>query len=166
MYESGTHIVYGVQGVCKVIGKEKQLINRKRTEFLVLEPLVNSESRFFVPTQNPAAMSKILSILSREELESLMTSPQLREECWISHENIRKQHYRELLSSGDRVQILRMVYALYRYKEEQLAAGRKFHQIDDNFLRDAEKLICSEISLVMELTMEESREYLRNKLSA
>ena len=166
MYESGTYIVYGVQGVCKVIGKEKQLINRKRTEFLVLEPLVNSESRFFVPTQNPAAMSKILSILSREELESLMTSPQLREDCWIIHENIRKQHYRELLSSGDRVQIMRMVYALYRYKDEQLAAGRKFHQIDDNFLRDAEKLICSEISLVMELTMEESREYLRNKLSA
>ena len=166
MYESGTYIVYGVQGVCKVIGKEKQLVNRKRTEFLVLEPLVNSESRFFVPTQNPTAMSKILSILSREELESLMASPQLREECWISHENIRKQHYRELLSSGDRVQIMRMVYALYRYKDEQLAAGRKFHQIDDNFLRDAEKLICSEISLVMELTMEESREYLRNKLSA
>ena len=166
MYESGTYIVYGVQGVCKVIGKEKQLVNRKRTEFLVLEPLVNSESRFFVPTQNPAAMSKILSILSREELESLMASPQLREECWISHENIRKQHYRELLSCGDRVQILRMVYALYRYKDEQLAAGRKFHQIDDNFLRDAEKLICSEISLVMELTMEDSREYLRNKLRA
>ena len=166
MYESGTYIVYGVQGVCKVIGKEKQLINRKRTEFLVLEPLVNSESRFFVPTQNPAAMSKILSILSREELESLMTSPQLREDCWLSHENIRKQHYRELLSSGDRVQIMRMVYALSRYKDEQLAADRKFHQIDDNFLRDAEKLICSEISLVMELTMEESREYLRNKLRA
>ena len=166
MYESGTYIVYGVQGVCKVIGTEKQLVNRKRTEFLVLEPLVKSESRFYVPTQNPTAMNKILQVLSREDLESLIASPQLREDCWVSHENIRKQQYRELLSSGNRMQILRMVCALYRYKDEQIAAGKKFHQIDDNFLRDAERLICSEISLVMEKTMEESREYLRSNLRA
>lgn len=164
MYESGSYVVYGVQGVCKIIGTEKQLVNRKRTEFLVLEPLVKSESRFYVPTQNSTAMGKILPVISREELEFMIDSPALREDCWISQDNIRKQQYRELLGSGDRMQVLRMVSALYRYKDEQLAAGRKFHQIDDNFLRDAEKLICSELSLVFGMTLEESREYLRTKL--
>lgn len=164
MYQSGEFVVYGVHGVCRVVGKEKQLVNRKRTEYLVLEPLAQNESRFYLPTQNPTAMGKLKAVLSRAELDALMNSGEIRQDCWIQEENLRKQHYRDLIGSGDRVALLRMVSALYRYKDEQAAAGRKFHQCDDNFLRDAEKLLCSEISLVMELEPDQARDYLRKQL--
>ena len=42
----------------------------------------------------------------------------------------------------------------------------RFHQSDDNFLRDAEKLLSSEIALVMELSQEEARNYLREQLQS
>lgn len=164
MYQSGEFVVYGIHGVCRVLGKEKQLVNRKRTEYLVLEPMAQNESKFYLPTQNPTAMGKLKAVLSRDEMDVLMTSEEIRQDCWIQEENLRKQHYRDLIGSGDRVALLRMVSSLYRYKDEQAAAGRKFHQCDDNFLRDAEKLLCSEISLVMELEPEKAREYLRNQL--
>ena len=45
MFQSGDYVIYGIHGVCRVIGKEKQLVNRKRTEYLVLEPLGQVESR-------------------------------------------------------------------------------------------------------------------------
>ena len=57
-----------------------------------------------------------------------------------------------------------MIYALYRHKETQTQAGRKVHLADDNFLRDTEKLLASEISVTMDLTPEEARHYLRSKL--
>lgn len=164
MYQSGEYVLYGIHGVCRVVGTEKQLINRKRTEFLVLEPLAQNESRFYLPTQNPTAMGKLKSVLSREEMLELLSSEQIREDCWIREENQRKQYYRDLISSGDRTALLQMVSSLYRYKDEQMAAGRKFHQCDDNFLRDAEKLLSSEISLVMDFSPEEARDYLRSQL--
>lgn len=166
MFETGQWVVYGVHGVCRVAGKEKQLVNRKRTEYLVLEPLAQNESRYYVPTANPTAMAKLREVLGAEELKALLKSDEIRQDCWIADENQRKQYYRDLTSNGDRVSILKMTYCLYRYKEAQLAAGRKFHLCDDNFLRDAEKLLSSEISLVLEKTPEEAREYLRETLKA
>ena len=164
MYQAGQYVIYGIHGACRVVGTEKQLVNRKRTEYLVLEPLYKSESKFYLPTQNPTALAKLKSVLSREELEVLISSEEIRGNCWIQEENLRKQHYRELTASGDRVELMQMVCALYRYKDEQMASGRKFHQCDDNFLRDAERQLCSEISLVMEMEPEQARDYLRTAL--
>lgn len=165
MYQVGEYVVYGVHGVCRVIGTEKQLVNRKRTQYLVLEPLAQSESRFYLPTENPAAMAKLNAVLSAEELSLLLASDEVRQDSWIKEENLRKQYYRDLIGSGDRVALMKMVRTLYRYKAAQTAAGRKFHQSDDNFLRDAEKLLASEISLVLELPQDEARNYLRDQLN-
>ena len=165
MFETGQWVLYGVHGVCRVMGTEKQLVNRKRTEYLVLEPLSRNESRFYLPTGNPTAMAKLKAVLSAGELEALLTSEEIREDVFIADENQRKQTYRELINSGDRTALLKMVTSLYRYREAQAAAGRKFHLCDDNFLRDAEKLLSSEIALVFEKTPEEAKAYLQEKLN-
>lgn len=164
MYQAGEWVLYGSHGVCRVIGTEKQLVNRKRTQYLVLEPRNQSESRFYLPTENASALSKLQPVLSREDLLDLIASERVREDAWISEENLRKQYYRELIGSGDRTALMRMVRSLYRYRAAQIAAGRKFHQSDDNFLRDAEKLLASEIALVLELSTEAARNYLREQL--
>lgn len=158
--------MYGIHGVCRVAGTEKQLVNRKRTEYLVLESLSQTESKFYLPTANPTAMAKIKAVLPAQELRDLLASEEIRENVWIQEENQRKQTYRDLISSGDRTALLKMVNTLYRYKAAQAAAGRKFHQCDDNFLRDAEKLLTSEIALVLEMSQEEARDYLRQQLKA
>ena len=166
MYQIGDWVLYGIHGVCHVIGTEKRLVNRKRTQYLVLEPLSQTESRFYLPTENPAAMSKLQPVLSRDDLAALICSEEVRQDVWIAEENLRKQRYRDLIGSGDRIGLLKMISSLYRYKAAQLSAGRKFHQSDDNFLRDAEKLLASEIALVMELTPEAARDYLREQLKS
>ena len=165
MYQIGDWVVYGIHGVCHIIGEEKQLVNRKRTKYLVLEPLAQTESRFYLPIDNPAALAKLKTVLTKEELLELLSSDVVQQDIWVADENHRKQYYRELIGSGDRVSLMRMITNLYRYKQTQLDAGRKFHQSDDNFLRDAERLLSSEISLVMDLSMEEARDYLRHQLN-
>lgn len=164
MYQVGDWVVYGIHGVCRVIGTEKQLVNRKRTLYLVLEPLTQAESRFYLPADNPTALAKLKAVLSKEELSLLIDSDEAHKDCWIQEENRRKQYYRELISSGDRITLMQMVATLYRYKADQQAAGRKFHQADDNFLRDAERLLTSEIALVMEMSPENARNFLREHL--
>lgn len=164
MYQAGDKVVYGVHGVCVVKEIEKRIVDRKQVHYLVLEPVAQDGSRYLVPTHNMAAMSKVWPMLNREALEALIVSERVHQDSWIREENLRKQYYRELIGSGDREKLLQMVCSLYRYRTAQNAAGKKFHMCDDNFLRDAEKLLASEFAIVLELTQDQARQYIRNKL--
>lgn len=164
MYQIGDKVVYGVHGVCMVVDQEERLIDRKRQVYLVLEPVGQGGSRYLVPTHNAAAMAKLRRMLSGKELEEMIDSELVHADGWIRDENQRKQTYRELISSGDRAKLMQMVCTLYRHKAAQAAAGRKCHLCDENFLRDAEKLLASEIAIVLEMEPEQAKQYIRNKL--
>ncbi len=164
MYQVGDRVLYGIHGICRIVEQEEQTVDRKRVTYLVLEPEGQSGARYLVPTHNQTAMAKLRPVLSREALETLITSGAVHENGWVQDENQRKQLYRELISSGDRQKLLQQVCTLYRHKTAQAAAGRKVHLCDENFLRDAERLLCSEIASVLELDFEKAREYLRNQL--
>ena len=166
MVQVGDQVVYGIHGVCNVVEEEKRVVDKKQVTYLVLEPLCQSGSRYLVPTHNAAAMAKLSPMLSRMDMEQLLSSPEIRQDSWIKDENHRKQTYRELISSGNRKKLMSMVYTLYQHKSSQTAAGRKCHLCDENFLRDAEKLLASELAVVMEVTQEEARQYLRRQLKA
>ena len=165
MYQIGDKVVYGIHGVCMIVDQEERIVDRKRVIYLALEPVGQSGSRYLVPTHNAVAMGKIRNMLSREELEALMDSEEVLADVWIKDENQRKQLYRELISSGDRARLTQMVRTLYCHRKAQLAAGKKCHLCDENFLRDAEKLLASEIALVMELSQEDAKNYLRLQLN-
>lgn len=166
MYQIGDRVVYGMHGVCCVVDREKRTVDKKSVEYLALEPLGQAGSRYLVPTHNSVAMAKLRRMLTSQELEQMLASGEIRKDAWIRDENQRKQAYRELISSGDRVRLMQMVATLYRHRAEQSAAGRKVHLCDDNFLRDAERLLCSEIALVMDLEPDQAKMYLRNQLKA
>ena len=164
MYQVGELVVYGMHGVCRVVSEEERLVDKKRLHYLALEPVGHGDSRFLVPTQNAAVMAKIQPVLSKEELEAMITSEDVKNGQWIQEENQRKQAYRELIGSGDRKKLMRMVHTLYRRKADQAALGKKSHLCDENFLHDAEKLLIGEISVVLHLEPEQARDYIRKNL--
>ena len=165
MYQVGNYVVYGIQGVCKVAGTETRKGKEKVTEYLILESVEKADLRYYIPTNNETAMGKLQAVLQPQQMKTILASDEIRKDCWIPEENQRKQYYRDLISHGDRISILQMIYSLYKHKHHQLETGRKFHQCDDIFLRDAERLLCREIALVMEMSHEEALEYLRNELT-
>ena len=163
MFQVGVRVVYSIHGVCDVVAVEEQTVDGKKVTYLVLEPLGQPGSRYLLPTHNPVAMGKLKNLLTKEELERLF-SDAVKEDCWIQDENLRKQTYRELIGNGDRQKLIGMLYTLYRHKSAQNAAGRKVHICDDNFLRDAEKLLISEVSIVMGLDTDEAKKYIRSRM--
>lgn len=158
-------MVYGVHGVCQVAGREERKVDRKRQLYLVLEPMGQEGSQYMVPTGNEAAMAKLHPLLTKEEMEQLLSSPQVHTSSWIPDENQRKQRYREIMTSGDREQLMQMVYTLYRHREAQTAAGKKCHVSDEFFLRDAEKLLIGEMTVVLDMDQEQAKLHLQAGLS-
>lgn len=165
MYQVGERVVYGSHGVCTVVEQEQRKVDRKLVTYLVLEPVGQEGARFLVPTHNAVAMGKLSPMLTREHLEALLSSPETREDGWINDENRRKQCYRELIASGDRGKLIQQVRTLYRHKRDLAATGKRCHLCDDNFLRDAEKLLTHEIAIVLEIDQDQAKAYLREKLN-
>ena len=159
MYQPGDRVVYSSHGVCDILFLEYRAINRKQVEYYVLSPVEQSEARFFIPTQNELAVSKLRPLVSSEEINRILKEQSEVGSVWIADEGIRKQKYRELISRGDPCALVGMIYALHLHRKSQQENGRKFHLCDENFLRDAEKLICSEFSLVLGISHEAVKAY-------
>ena len=164
MYQVGDQVVYGIHGVCRVSALEERVIDRKRVTYLALEPMGQEGAKYLVPTHNAAAMSKLRSMLTPSELEALLHSSPVRTDGWIRDENLRKQTYRELISGGDRQKLMQMVHTLYHHRAAQTAAGKKVHQCDENFLRDAEKLLAGEVAIVLGLEPDAAKKYVKEQL--
>ena len=164
MYQIGERVLYGMHGVCCVKAAEERVLDGKTRLFLVLEPEGQSGCQYLVPTHNAAAMAKLRPMLTVTEFQQLLSSNEIRNSVWIVDENQRKLTYRTLIAGGERMELLKMIHALYRHQAKQSEQGKKFHQCDENFLRDAEKLVCSEISAVMDMDAASARSYLQKQL--
>lgn len=160
MYKASDLVVYGIHGVCTVVELESKNVDGKTAEYYVLEPVYQPGSRYYIPTQNPIAVSKMSAIMSREELNTMLSDPELRSPCWINEENIRKQRYKDLICGGDRRALIQMIHTLVLRKDFCAASGKKFHQCDENFLKDAQKRMDCEISIVLDIPQSDVRAYM------
>ena len=106
-------------------------------------------------------LNQIFEIAVREEIDALLTEQAAQPNAWIPDENQRKQRYKELISSGDSAALISMIHALHKQRQSLKLAGRKFHISDENFLRDAEKLLSAEFSLVLNIHPSEVGTYIQ-----
>lgn len=160
MYQIGQRVLYGCHGVCEIVSMEARVIDRKNVKYFVLEPINQQGSRYLVPSESPVALSKLRPLLSRQELDALLASEEVRRDQWITDENARKQKYKELITGGDRAALLGMIRSLHLHKKMQQESGRKFHQCDENFMNDAQKLLTAEFALVLQIEPSEVTEYI------
>ncbi len=151
MYQIGQQVLYGIHGVCTIASIEPMRFGKSRSDYYILQPLAQADSKYYIPVNNEAAVSKLSPLLTREEVLALLHSQAVRQDVWVADENQRKLKFREILTGGDRGQVLSMIYCLHRHKQEQQSLGRKFHQCDELFLKDAEKLMNGEFSHILGL---------------
>lgn len=164
MYQVGDNVLYGSHGVCCILDIENKTIGRKKVPYYVLEPMDQLGARYYIPVQNELAVAKLSKLITVQELNELLSHAKENSGPWISDETLRKQRYRALINSGDREALLGMIHALHQHKQQQAEAGRKFHLCDENFLRDAEKLLRAEFSLVLGIPQEQVGAYITDKM--
>ena len=165
MFQIGDQVLYGIHGVCKIVDIECKKLNGKQTEYFVLEPLDQKQSKYFIPTQNQAAVAKLQPVLSLEELTATLHCAAPGNDLWIEDENKRKQRYGVLMTGGDRAAVVKMAKTIRAQKLQKESAGKKLHQCDEQFLRDAQKLLGTEFSLVLNIPYEEAGKYIQNILN-
>ena len=159
MYKLGDLVMYGAHGVCEIKNIEQRRIDRKNIEYYVLSPVYNATSCFYIPTNNEKALSKLCPILSEGELKALLLQQADCADVWIDEENARKQRLKEVLSQANRVELIQWVKTMHLHRSLLLENGKKFHQIDESFLKDAEKILTTEFAVVLHIPENAVRGY-------
>lgn len=160
MYQLDEIVSYGIHGICRITDTEVRSVKGRKVEYLVLEPIEQPGTRFYIPTQNEAALAKVRPAVTGAQVPEIMQSAQTAADPWITDENRRKLYYKDLITSGDTVALLAMVRSIYNRREAQRLTGGKLHMCDENFMKDAEKLLVSELSLAVGVSPEEMRQML------
>lgn len=163
-FQRGDRVVYGIHGVCRILDVESRRVDHKTVEYYVLAPCGQSDARYLVPIHNQAAVAKMRTLLTREALEELLASDEVMQDFWIPEENLRKECYRYLVAHGACAELIGMIRSLHQQKQRQLEAGRKFHICDENFLKDAQRLMGAEVAEILCVPLPEAEAYLRARL--
>lgn len=154
-FQVNDSVLYGVEGVCRITDICEQDFMGTRALYYVLKPVYTPGSTVFVPLANETLVAKMRRILSPDEIRSLIKTMPDEALLWIDDDNARRARYAEILQSGDRAELVGLIKALYRRREEQQARGRKLHAADERYLHDAEKVLYDEFAHVLQIKRDE-----------
>lgn len=135
MFSINDTVLYGANGVCRITDICQKEFSGVIKDYYILTPLSNETMTIFVPIN------------------------------WILDDNERKEHYRTILSSGNRLEILNMIRELYIHKQEQLKNGKKMHLSDEQLMKEAERLLYSEFSLVLNIRADEVPKFISSRIN-
>ncbi len=154
MFCVGQTVLYGSNGVCMVDDVTEKRIGKTKIQYYVLKPLCNNTSTLFVPTANQQLVSKMRRILTEDEAEAILRNlPPCGD--WNDNKQERSEQFRAIITEGSCVELIRLIRLVRTHGQELLAGGKRLHISDERFLKEAEKMICEEFSLVLHISRDE-----------
>lgn len=166
MYKIGDNVIYGASGVMSVVDIREESIGDDVRSYYVLRPLsVRSDSFTFVPVDNEQLVSMMRPLLTREEIIEQIKKAQTLPECeWNNDNRRRADAFKRILESGDRAAILAMMRTIYNAGKRREMEGKKNFLADETVLKKAEKIIASEISVVVGINEEDAFSFIEENL--
>ena len=156
----GTYVMYGKTGVCLV--KEQTTMSGEL--YYVLTPVGDSRSSVYVPCHNPDLLARMRPLLTREEIDALLSDVDTVKLTWIEDRNERAMLYRAVTGGGDRKELVRLLACLMRKKQERIAIGKRLSSMDENFLQECVRLVQEEFSMVLGIAAREVGPYIQERL--
>ena len=156
----GTYVLYGKTGVCLV----KELTTMSGGQYYVLAPISDSRSSVYVPCDNEMLVARMRPLLTREEIDCLLSDADEVKLAWVDDRNERGLMYRTTLSSGDRKELIRLLCCLMRKKQERIDIGKRLSTMDENTLQECVRLVQEEFSMVLDIAVNEVGPYIAERL--
>jgi CarD family transcriptional regulator len=155
MYLKDEMVLYSTYGVCRIAEIAEKDMGGSLRRYYVLKPLRSGDATIFVPSDNESLTSKIRRVMSEDEARSLIDAMPDEGTIWMEDEQARRDRYREILSSGSRKELVRLIKTLYLHKQSQKGRGKKMKSPDEDILKSAEKMLHDEFAYVFNIKREE-----------
>ena len=164
MFKVNDTIMYGTQGICEIVEiTEKEFMDTKR-EYYVLKPINDMSATLFVPVNSEKTESRMRAILSEREIHELIEAMPSEEANWIQNENERKEKYKRIIASGDHIELIKMIKALYFHKKKRESEGKHLYLSDERFFKEAERILYDEFQFVLNIKKDEVMDFIFSKI--
>lgn len=164
MYQIDDVVLYGTNGVCRLVDITEKDCGGKMVTYYVLTPFASENSTVFVPVNNKKLTSRLRYVLTKEELDELIDDVPKRADTWIENERQRKEYYKELLAHADAGELMNLIKTLLEHQKRVYAIGKKLHMCDERMLQDAERMILDEAAYVLRVAPAEAEAYILNRI--
>ena len=129
----------------------------------MLHPVLDEKVSVFIPLDNKDLLSRVRPILSKEEITKVVYAFPHQPLNWIENDNERKKSYSQLIKEGNHYHLISIVKSIFNHKNKLKEKKKKLHASDEQFFKEAETLLISEISYVLNLTRNEVIELITNQ---
>ena len=164
MFQPGDTIVYGSNGVCRILGEQEESFGGVRQRYYRLRPVGDERSVFYCPVDQ--AGEKLRPLLTASEVQEWIRRMPDAETVPLPEGSRRRETVSAMLKSGDHAQLIGLIVTLHRHRLEKQAAGKKLHQTDERTLQEAERLLYGEFAHALNIPSETVPDYIRNTLQA
>ena len=164
MLKLNEKVMYGTTGVCVVDSVEDKRIGKGIKKYYVLKPVSQSTSTVYIPADNHKLLEKVRKMLSVEEIKSILNSLNSEPDIWTDNDAERREKFSEIISSGDRKACLILLRTLHNRQNFLSGTGKRLHIADERALKEAQRLILDEFSVVLSISPNEVREYIKAEL--
>ena len=154
----GEKIIYGAQGIMTLTDERYESVGDAQKLYYVLSGEDNATATLtYVPTDNERLVSLIKPLLSRDELLCALDGfdATLVPE-WCDNARARQEVFKRVLEGDSRTDVLGIIYLIRENGKRRLAEGKKNFISDENVLKRAEKILATEISIVLGVSEDEA----------
>ncbi|MBO5106777.1 MAG: CarD family transcriptional regulator [Clostridia bacterium] len=164
MFSVGDTVSYGTNGICRIEELTEMTISKVKKQYFVLIPVQNGRATVYVPTDNEMLLKKMRAVLSVKEINKMIDMAAKNPIKWIEDDIVRKEHCSNIIKSGDRYELMRLIEMLYLKREELKNTKKHFHISDEKYLCEAERLLHDEFSYTLNISKEEVPDYILSRI--
>ena len=164
MFQVGEHIVYGINGICRVAEVGPSPYDKEDTRtFYLLIPVNNPmSSTIYTPVDNERVPMRRL--MTREEIDALIAAMPEIETLTVPVEKQRREIYRAEIGGLDPQGYVKVIKTVQRRRAELTAAHKHFPVTDLEYGRLAKHLLCSECGHVLGMSEEDADAYIAARI--
>ena len=144
------YIVYRKE-TCKIIEKEDG--------YYRLVPVNDTSIKYKLPVDS----NFLKKVITKEEIDRLLLEIPEINTIDLGEKQI-EQEYKELMKSGTHEDLVKIIKTSYLRNQIRILNNKRISEIDDEYFRRAEKYLYEEIGTVLNLSFENTKEYIINKL--
>ena len=156
MFNIGDYVVYKRE-ICKIDEIKKNYV--RGMDYYSMSNITDPSLIINVPINS----SLLRHIISREEALDIISKIASIDVNVVDDKRLENE-YKELMKSDKIEDLIKIIKITYKRCEDRVNNGKKISEKDDNYFKKAESIFYSEMSLALNMSYDDVKEYIINCL--
>ena len=150
MFKTDDFVVYGINGVCKIIDVCPSPFDKKDTRlFYVMQPLFGvGNSTIYTPIDNE--LQKIRPLISKKDAKALIDTPPVIDTVHVEIEKKRRDAYHAVMQEGSPLSYLKILKSVRLRRIETSESKKHLPDVDVEYEARAKKCLYGELAVVLD----------------